>query len=338
MGCFYWLAFQDGKPSSKELRVLRNLLSRLPTLANEDRVLLVKECFDARTGSQAFITLAQLTASGKAHSKFFDDIRHLLGRLGEHVKAAKILVSAALRFPALFDEFEIRIQPSPPSSCFFQSPHDVSLDGLAARIFKNNEEITHYQSGIDTLSNTSNGALLDRLRDECCFKTRVHAELLLVDLFYWKQFEFVDDDPYIGCSKPACFSCYQYTLAHPGHFILPACHNKMYLAWRAPDIVEERIPISLASEIRESITRKINSAIRSELRRQIDGRCPKRATHFDSVTGTSSSIQGLMFTSGKALVASTTCSVSGVFGLPSIGFLDTRLRNTRRWFEFWLPA
>jgi hypothetical protein len=237
-------------------------------------------------------TLAQLTGSGKPHSKFFEDIRHLLGRLGEHVKATKTIVSAALRFPGILDEFEIQARVSPPSSCYFQSPHDITLNGMAGRIFAKKEDVQHYQEALETLERTSNGALVGRLQQECCFKTRVHAELLLVDLFYWNQFEFLDDDPYIGCSKPACFNCFQYILAHPGNFILPACHNKLYLAWRTPDILEENVSISTAIRIREAITSKMTSSIRAELRRQIDGRYARKAAQYDSVTGTSSSIQG----------------------------------------------
>jgi len=185
-----------------------------------NRVDLVRECFEARKSS-AFDTLALLSANGRDHNKFFDDIRHLLGRLGEHLKAAKTMVSAALRFPALLDGFDIRVHPSPPSSCFFQSPKDISLDGMANRIFTKEDDIIHYQEALDTLERTSNGGLLSRLRANCCFKTRIHAELLLADLFYYKQFECIDDDPYIGCSKPACFNCFQYLLAHPGTFALP---------------------------------------------------------------------------------------------------------------------
>jgi hypothetical protein len=42
------------------------------------------------------------------------------------------------------------------------------------------------------------------VKDECSFTTGVHAELLLVDLFQEHQYDFVADDRYIGCSKPAC--------------------------------------------------------------------------------------------------------------------------------------
>lgn len=260
-------------------------------MLGKERLELVKKCFEIRT-LPAFQTLAQLTANGKVHSRFFDDIRHLVGRLGEHVKASKTLVSAALRFPGVLDDFEIQACVSPPARCYFQSPSSITLESMASRIFTKADEIVHYQEALETLEQISDGALLGRLQQECSFKTRVHAELLLVDLFYWKQFEFLDDDAYIGCSKPACFDCFQYILAHPGNWVLPACHNKLYLAWRSPDTLEENVSISLASKIREAITGKMNSSLRQELRKQIDGRYAKKSRQYDSVTGTNSSIQG----------------------------------------------
>lgn len=313
----------DEKESTKDIKTLRNLLSSLKQVSN-NRVDLVRECFEARKSS-AFDTLALLSASGKNHNKFFDDVRHLLGRLGEHLKAAKTIVSAALRFPALLDGFEIQVRPSPPSSCFFQSPEDISLDGMAKRIFTKEDEIIHYQEALDTLGRTSNGALLSDLRKECCFKTRIHAELLLADLFYWKQFEFVDDDPYIGCSKPACFNCFQYLLAHPGTFALPGSHNKLYLTWRPPDILEENISVTIASKIREAITSKMNHALRAELRRQIDGRYARRPRQHDSLTGTSSSIQGATLHPMQDISEDGSDSVAGKHMFPHLISLVTQL-------------
>jgi len=51
------------------------------------------------------------------------------------------------------------------------------------------------------------------------------------------------------------------------------------------------VPVAVASKIRESTTSKINLNIRMELRKQIDGRYARKVAQYDSVTGTSSSIQ-----------------------------------------------
>jgi hypothetical protein len=152
----------DIKPTTKELKSVKDLLGRLRKLSN-DRLKLVGECFEARR-STVFQTLAQLTASG-IYSKFFDDIRHLLGRLGEHMKAAKAITSAALMFPAILDDFEIQVRVSPPSRCYFQSSHDITLDGISSRIFSKDQEISHYQEALNAFNRTSDGALTGRLKE-----------------------------------------------------------------------------------------------------------------------------------------------------------------------------
>jgi hypothetical protein len=125
----------------------------------------------------------------------------------------------------------------------------------------------------------------------------VHAELLLVDTFYWRQFEFFDDDPYIGCSKPACFGCFHYILSHPFNFSLPACHNKLYLTWRPPDIFADAPSAAVAVKLREQMLSKMTATLRSQLRRQLDGHNPSKKKQFDSTTGTSSSIYAALLQS-----------------------------------------
>lgn len=66
--------------------------------------------------------------------------------------------------------------------------------------------------------------------------TRVHGELLVLDYFSRKKLEFVDDDKYIGCSKPACYFCYKWISLHHGGFSLPASHKKVILGCRGPDV------------------------------------------------------------------------------------------------------
>ncbi|KIN03025.1 hypothetical protein OIDMADRAFT_119255 [Oidiodendron maius Zn] len=307
-GIIFWLAANETvKPKVRDflrevLGLLRDIegsskkaaetkLLALVVNFNKERTELVKECFEARR-SPVFETLAQLGTNGKVHCDFFSNIRHLLGRMGEHVRSTKTLVSTALRFPRILDEFQIRVHASPPFRCYFQSSDSIGLEDMASRIFTKEIEVKHYQEAIDKLQRVSNGALLDLLQQECHFKTRIHAELLLVDLFYWSKFDFLEDDPYVGCSKPACFSCYHYILAHPGNFVLPASHYKIYLSWRSPDILRDEVSPSTISRVREKITVKMNSSIRAELARQIDGKCSRNPARHDSITGTSTSIQG----------------------------------------------
>jgi hypothetical protein len=47
--------------------------------------------------------------------------------------------------------------------------------------------------------------------------------------------EFVDDDRYVGCSKPACYFCYNWLSNHKHNYALPATHHKIIPGCRGPD-------------------------------------------------------------------------------------------------------
>ncbi|KAJ6144550.1 hypothetical protein N7470_008445 [Penicillium chermesinum] len=78
--------------------------------------------------------------------------------------------------------------------------------------------------------------LPSKLVQTSAFVTRVHAELQIVDYFSRKRLEFIEDDKYVGCSKPACYFCHLWIRLHPGGFEVPASHKKVILGCRGPDI------------------------------------------------------------------------------------------------------
>jgi hypothetical protein len=65
--------------------------------------------------------------------------------------------------------------------------------------------------------------------------TRVHAEILLADLFSRTGFEFVDGDKYVDCSKGARYCCASYFDMHHKDLVKPASHNKVILGWRGTE-------------------------------------------------------------------------------------------------------
>lgn len=79
------------------------------------------------------------------------------------------------------------------------------------------------------------GDLQTTMERNSVLETRVHAELLIVEEFSRWKYQFVDDDKYIGCSKAACYFCYNWIVMHHKDFVMPACHNKVILGCRGPD-------------------------------------------------------------------------------------------------------
>jgi hypothetical protein len=158
-------------------------------------------------------------------------------------------------------------------------------------MFSNSEEREALLKPLKPISDAL--GLPQLLKENGTFKTRVHAELLLVDHFYTQKLDFVDGDKYVGCSKPACFLCYQYISAHPGGFALPATHQKLYLCWRHPDIIadpggdDDGETLKNLQKCREDIINEMTKKIRSYLIEQIRGGITQRKPHPDSSTGVS---------------------------------------------------
>ncbi|KAJ3458305.1 hypothetical protein MRS44_012414 [Fusarium solani] len=63
-------------------------------------------------------------------------------------------------------------------------------------------------------------------------QSRVHAELQMLEFFHRDDRVFVENDRYIACSKLACLCCKLYFRHHPGFYVEPDSHQKVYTNWR----------------------------------------------------------------------------------------------------------
>lgn len=61
-----------------------------------------------------------------------------------------------------------------------------------------------------------------------------HAEVVLLEYVYHNDIRLVDDDRYIGCSKPSCYCCDLYMKYHPGNFVPRPSHGNAYVTWNFP--------------------------------------------------------------------------------------------------------
>jgi len=216
-------------------------------------------------------------------------IRHLIGRLCAPKRAAVLLNRAAQHHPTLFEGFSLQCQ-SAGSMSATPIPHaGLTLEGLSSRMFSTPlAEQTQFLEAL--LSLDQKGSILPRVRDQYRdrnWRPRVHAELALLEVLSDRRVRFYDDDKYIACSKAACFCCYHYICAHQGTFVRPACHNKVYLNWKPPDLsthtvaryAQQRdVMISLTTHIRRAVVDRV-------LRAQYGAKW-----HPDSTTGITASV------------------------------------------------
>lgn len=221
----------------------------------------------------------------------FLEVRHLIGRLGSHLRAANTLVDCAPRLAELFDGYEIKFVPSPqPLQALPRAYRKITLDGIIRRMHRAPDDarmepcqalLRVMDQRLDILKT------IESRYDDPNFKPRVHAELLMLEWFHQNQLAFVDGDRYIASSKPACYCCYHYIRSHPGRFELPATHNKIWINWCAPDVTDDGRNFAAASEHHKVLDRMLDF-MRIDALDQIQGRS-RPPWHPDSTTGISAS-------------------------------------------------
>jgi OTT_1508-like deaminase len=117
----------------------------------------------------------------------------------------------------------------------------TTLDGIIAHMLpKDNKDLPFYQKELQDMDRKFqvHQHLVEEYNKHT-FLPYVHAELILLEHFYRQKYDFVDGDKHIGCSKPACYCCYHYICEHPGNFVCPASHNKIYLNWNPLDVIND---------------------------------------------------------------------------------------------------
>ncbi|EAS36470.3 uncharacterized protein CIMG_01824 [Coccidioides immitis RS] len=228
-------------------------------------------------------TLASLARRETDMHKPITRAMHYVGRLVVYLKCARALVDGALDLPQLLDGYQLRICESPNYVQSPLNPEQSTLAGIVGRMFQGSIA-DQTRSDLERLDIFCD--IPEKLKDACTFRTRVHAELLLVDKFRSNKWEFFAGDRYVGCSKPACFCCYHYINSLPERYFVAQCHNKVYTHWRAPDLTD--IHDFSAAKVREDALNVVIAKLRTEVRRCIDDRPVRIRPHFDSITGSMS--------------------------------------------------
>jgi hypothetical protein len=257
---------------------------------SSDALRLCGLCYESRN-SPVVQELTKLSGNGMSCASNLRVVRHYVGRLSLSLKAAKLIVHAALQTPQMFENIQvIRVQSSLPSSPPLQERNPTLLE-IIGRMTNNSDERATSRQAIEELDHLHK--LSPRLEEQCRsqrWRPRVHAELLILNHFYMQNLEFVGNDRFIATSKPACYFCYYYIIMHPGGFAEPACHNNTYPNWRAPDIVASSPRAAEAVKLRENILNEMVKKIRLAALQQIRERRGPRERQFDSTTGFSNGL------------------------------------------------
>ena len=238
----------------------------------------MRKCYENRKGV-AFTTLKRLAGQGETRRLDFERLYDLLCKLGQHVYTAKKLIEAAVSLSQDFmDGFCIKALPSSKEQKLPLLPKEATIESTIRRMFSSAADQSQFMARLQFIWDPSE--LSELLQKQHKTKTRVHAELILLDHFDKHGLNFLDnDDKYIGCSKPACYLCYAYITHHPGRYAVPPSHQKLYMGWRHPDVDPNAIKLKAQQE---HIMLKLIEWVRRDIRTDIESRTKRHPYHADT--------------------------------------------------------
>jgi hypothetical protein len=245
--------------------------------------------------------LKPFTGQGQTRHFEFEQLYKLLCKLGKHVTVTRKLIESAMSLPQDFNQgFIIERVPSSKFQKLPLTGKEATIESTAGRMFSNSVEKDKFLARLKSVWNTDELSKL--LAQEISSKTRVHAELLLVNHFDKQGCNFIDgDDKYIGCSKPACYLCYAYISNHPGRYALPPSHQKIYVGWRIPDIYSNEAQSHERLSTQEKVLLSMIEWIRRDVKADMESRNPQRPYHADSTAGITSIVDKQNFEVGPLL-------------------------------------
>ena len=257
------------------------------TPQEDELVQFVQDCHSLR-GTLFFEPLKLFTGHGQTYSHKFEQLYKLLCKLGKHITVTRKLFEAAVHLSSDFAKgFTIRTVPSSKLQSLPLTPKEATVESTIGRMFPDSEAQDKFRQRLQSVLNTND--VLEVLQGTRSTKTRVHAELLLIDYFDHHGCSFLNgNDKYIGCSKPACYLCHAYISNHPESYAVPASHQKLYVGWRVPDVDSETTNYERRLKFQEEILLKLINKLRHDLQTEIESDVPRRAFHADSTAGVTS--------------------------------------------------
>ncbi|CZR51077.1 uncharacterized protein PAC_00952 [Phialocephala subalpina] len=257
---------------------------------------LSKACYDIRH-TQYLKTVSMFAGQGQTRHETFERLYKLLGKLGKPLKSSKTLTEAATKLVQDFSQgFTVKtVRSSVLKPLPFRGRKEATIECIVHRMFSDSSEETEFMNRLRSLGSWEGEEIDSFLKRERATKTRVHAELLLIDHFERNSCNFLGQgEKYIGCSKPACYLCHMYITQHPGRYTIPASHNKLYVGWRPPDVYVQESGTSGLLQVQEKILLQMIDLVRSDLSSEMRSRNMRLPYHTDSTTGITTTLESML--------------------------------------------
>ncbi|EEU44399.1 uncharacterized protein NECHADRAFT_24361, partial [Fusarium vanettenii 77-13-4] len=235
--CQRYLSTAASSTMESGLEALENWLPNFLSDATAEILPLCHAAYRAREDPQ-MTTLQVLSREDGAaleHAISFQVVKHFIGRLAEHIRVPKQLVEDASRLGTLLGSYRVASVPAPQPAIVPPPDAQTTLNSITRRILQTPKDprIEEFQAFLATLDEQT--GLETRVRtmyDRGDMQSSVHAELQMLEFFHRGDRVFVENDRYIACSKLACLCCKLYFRHHPGFYVEPDSHQKVYTNWR----------------------------------------------------------------------------------------------------------
>ncbi|KAL4925949.1 nucleic acid/nucleotide deaminase domain-containing protein [Aspergillus undulatus] len=249
----------------------------------------------AQRKKKTFDILGHFSSRSNEYSLDYERLHKLLYKLSKHIMLFVKMIQATCSLRQVFQRGFV-VQPIPastPKPIPLPEPTNRAVEKIVTRIFPEEDERSQFYHYLDLFYNLNMERIMESLREWEKDKIRVHAEILLIDYLDKTDGNFLDNnDKYVGCSKPACYLCYQYICQHPGNYTLPPTHQKVYHAWALPIVQANDRNCSAKYEQHNRFLGRVAETLRSELRNEMRRQLAPRKFHPDSTAGASSVFDG----------------------------------------------
>ncbi|KAE8359066.1 hypothetical protein BDV27DRAFT_168838 [Aspergillus caelatus] len=248
----------------------------------EDMANLAKECHQARKrGRDVFDMLREASGQGIMSPHEYEQLHSLLYKIGKNVTLCRKLIDARMSLPEDFKQGTVVKSVYVPPRRLNGIKRNYSFDSISTHIFQSESEKQAFYDHVNRFYDPD--VVSEQLQNCAKYQPPVHAEIQLISHFDTHNSRLLDErNPYIGCSKPACYLCYKYITDHPRQWFRPPSHQKLYHRWSLPEI--------RGNENREEFLATTAEVLRHDLREEIAKQQGPRSVYDDSTAGATTAL------------------------------------------------
>ncbi|KAK8058102.1 hypothetical protein PG994_008550 [Apiospora phragmitis] len=273
------------QPKSSSDQALNQWLQRFLAKSPIDLCYLAYD--QRKSASMKLIAHRSRPAEDESHQstliKPYIGLRHLLGRVANHVRAPKVVAANATRHQNFFDEGVSTVKRVRPMDSVPRPEADgltTPFSILKRMVHDDNPKWRDYREAIE---------IMDQKLE---IGKHIVESYEKEDFRPLRPLQFAFNDRFIACSKPACYCCSLYFKAHPSDPEEPRSHQKIWPSWGPPLVPNgpdgHRDGVKYKHQLH--ILNKMIESIRKEALNQIEKRVTYMGHHPDSTTGITPSI------------------------------------------------